>query len=399
MTAHLAEAAAEAAHAHAAAVDKTVEGHGLALRTGSDGVAAALHQSLGADDNGAVALLGLEARENVPAFIGDGDGAAGRLRGGEVQQNAALGGTGTEVLGHTGRAHGDDRAAGDAGLKAIVQRAVSAVGGAGDIDEAAAHGEIPVGVEPVTVGVDDQCAAGDGQRGVAVAVEGAAAHSAAEAAAEAVAAEGAHGVGAVVAAGRVQTVVAGADGDLPAADVDDLGFQTLIALGDPDRAAGDRQRVVGVDAVVAGGEREGAAAHAYGAVGVDGVVAGAHVQAAAGDGNIGVGLDALALPAVARVQNEAAAFNQDRAAGVQTVLLAEQVQLAARDGDRALVAVILVGGIEGVGAYVGVEDAALDGDAVLADKALAGGLEVHGAALELQIVLADHGVTLQGADV
>ena len=129
------------------------------------------------------------------------------------------------------------------------------------------------------------------------------------------------------------------------------------------------------------------------------VVIGADAQAAAADRDIGVGGDTLALAAVAGVENDLAALDQNGAAGVQAVLLAQQVQHAAGDGDRALRAVLVVGGVERVGAHVGVQDAALDADAVLAGETLAARLQVHGAALELQVVLGDHGVALQTADV
>ena len=389
---------AKAAHAHAAAVDQTVQGDGLGLGAGGDGVNAALHQTRGADDHGAVALFGLEAGEDCAVFVAEGDGAACRLGAGEVQQDAALAGVLAEVLGHAGRAHGDDRAAADTGLDAVVHGAVAAVGGAGDVDRAARDGEIAVGVQPVAVGVHVQGAARDRQGSAAVAVK-AAAHLAAETAAEAVAAEEAHGVGAVAAAGGVETVVAGPDGEEAALNVDDLGLQTLVALADGDGPVRDGEGSVGVDAVVHAGQDQLAAADGDGAARVHRVVIGADAQAAAADRDIGVGGDTLALAAVAGVENDLAALDQNGAAGVQAVLLAQQVQHAAGDGDRALRAVLVVGGVERVGAHVGVQDAALDADAVLAGETLAARLQVHGAALELQVVLGDHGVALQTADV
>ena len=75
--------------------------------------------------------------------------------------------------------------------------------------------------------------------------------------------------GAVAAAGGVDAVVRSDDANVPAVHVHVLSLQALVALGDVDGAAVDRQVLVGVHGVVAGLDGEGPAAHGH----VDGVQA------------------------------------------------------------------------------------------------------------------------------
>ena len=135
--------ATHTAEAVGGAVDKAVQGHGLALGTGCDGVGFAHRQSGAADDHAIVGPVRGESGQDIADAVRQGY-VAGNIAV-EVHQNGPLGGIRAEVLGHAAVAHGDDRTGGDGSRAVIVQGCICHAVGE-HIDLSAGDIQVAIGV-------------------------------------------------------------------------------------------------------------------------------------------------------------------------------------------------------------------------------------------------------------
>ena len=339
-----------------------------------------------ADHHALIILFHVAGEQRVSAAVRHGDrpGAAA-----QVHHKGHLGGGIAEGLRHAGCARRKDGAAVDGPDAVIIQRAVAAVCGAGHHHRAAVHRQVAVGIDAVAVCVDVQRAAVDRDAG---AVRGE----------HIVAAKAA----AVVAAGGIDAVVAGAKGDIAAVDRDGRRLQAFVAFGNMDGTAVDGQGVVGVHAVVAGPDGEIAAVDRQIAVCMEGVVRSVDSEIAIQDNQPIAGLDALgagggilrsrivilipAAPAKAPHHIVRMGFAVDRAA------VDGQIKAAARDEHIALTFFFILGA-NGVLAGRDGKTAVVNAHAVVGVQAPALRRDGIGAAGDLEVVLA-HDAVIGGND-